>query len=274
MADSGDRNMLFDIRGRRKRVIQVVYAGLALLMALSLLTVVGPVSLGDLGLGGGSAGDASSIYDDQIERLERKLAKNPNDEAALVQLTRARSNAGNARLERDPATGQVTGISEEAVTDFNEAGDAWERYLKTDPQKPNPIAAQLAAQALLYVASTSSAAAFEDNIGAVVDAQAVFAEAKPSAGSYSELARFRFYAGDVAGAEEAGRRAQQEAPQAQRATVKQVVAGYRKDGQQIQKQVKAASEFQPGGGGKEALQNPLGGLSGGGSGTGTGVPAP
>ena len=274
MADSGDRNMLFDIRGRRKRVIQVVYAALALLMALSLFTVVGPVSFDGLFGGGSSSSDASGIYDDQIERLERKLAKNPNDEAALVQLTRARSNAGNARLERDPATGQITGISEEAVQDFEQAGDAWERYLKTDPEKPNAIAAQLAAQALLYVASTSSAATFENNIQDVVAAQAVFAEAKPSVSSYSELARFRFYAGDIAGAEEAGRRAQQEAPKAQRATVKQLVVQYRKDGQQIQKQLKAASEFQPGAGGKEALQNPLGGLSGGGSGSGTGVPAP
>ena len=52
------------------------------------------------------------------------------------------------------------------------------------------------------------------------------------------------------------------------------MAQYEKQGQQIQKQVKAASEFQPGGAGKEALQNPLGGLSGGGTGTGAGVPAP
>ena len=42
----------------------------------------------------------------------------------------------------------------------------------------------------------------------------------------------------------------------------------------MQKQLKAASEFQPGAGGQEALQNPLGGLSGGGSGSSTGVPAP
>jgi tetratricopeptide (TPR) repeat protein len=268
VADSGERNMLFDIRGRRKRVIQVVYAALALLMALSLFTVVGPVSLGDIGLGGGSSTDQGSIYDDQIERLEAKLRKNPDDQAALVQLTRARFNAGSAQLERDPATNAITGISEEAVTDFNEAGEAWERYLKTDPQKPNAIAAQLAAQSLLYAASTSTAVAFEDKIQAAAEAQEVYAEASPSLSSYLTLAQYRFYAGDNAGAEEAGRRAEQEAPKAQRPAVTQTLVQYRKQGKQVQKQVKAASKFQPGAGGEEALQNPLGGLSGGGSGTG------
>jgi len=268
VADSGERKMLFDIRGRRKRVIQVVYAGLALLLALSLFTVVGPVSLdGVLGTSGG-AGDATGIYDDQIERLERKLKKNPDDQAALVQLTRARFNAGNAQLERDPATQQVTGVSEEAITDFDEAGDAWERYLKTDPEKPNAIAANLAAQALLYVASTSSAAAFGGNIESAAEAQEVYAVAEPSVNSYLTLAQYRFFAGDVAGAEEAGRKAEAEAPEGQGPAVKQTVTQFRKAGEQIQKQVKAASKFQPSAGGEQALQDPLGGLSGAGSGSG------
>ena len=47
MAD-GERRMLFDIRGRRKHVVRVVYAILALLMGASLFLVVGPVNLGSL----------------------------------------------------------------------------------------------------------------------------------------------------------------------------------------------------------------------------------
>ena len=265
--------MLFDIRGRRKRVIQVVYAGLALLMALSLLTVVGPVSLDGL-LGSSSTSSTTSAFDDQVEQLQRKLAKSPNDEVLLVQMTRARFNAGNAKVERDPASSQITGIPEEAATEFEEAGESWQRYLKTNPEKPNAIAAQLAAQSLLYAASTSSAAAFGDNIEAAAEAQAVYAEAKPSVNSYLTLAQYSFYAGDAAAAEEAGRKAETEAPKAQRPAVKQTVVQFRKQGQQIQKQVKAASEFQPGAGGEQALQNPLGGLSGGGTGSSTGVPAP
>ena len=44
MAD-GERRMLFDIRGRRKHVVRVVYAILAILMGASLFLVVGPVRL-------------------------------------------------------------------------------------------------------------------------------------------------------------------------------------------------------------------------------------
>ena len=110
----------------------------------------------------------------------------------------------------------MTAIPEDAIDDFNEAGEAWARYLKTDPEKPNPSAAQLASQALLYAAATATAAQFEDNIKAAAAAQAVYAEAEPSASSYLELTRLRYYAGDNAGAEEAARHAEQEAPEAQR----------------------------------------------------------
>jgi len=272
LAKGSEHNMLFDIRGRRKRVIQVVYAALALLMALSLFTVVGPVSFGDLFGTGSTSSSSSSVFDDQVQRLERKLKQNPNDQAALVQLTRARYNAGNAQIERDPATGALTGIPTGAVEDFNEAGDAWQRYLKTDPQPPNAIAAQLAAQALLYAAATSTAVQFNDNIEGAADAQAVFAEAKPSLNSYLTLAEYRFFAGDEAGGEEAGRKAEAEAPESQRSAVKQAVAQYRKQGAQVQKEIRASSKFQPGAGGDQALENPLGGLSGGGS--GVGAPSP
>ena len=41
-SDGGERRMLFDIRGRRKNVVKVVYAILAVLMGLSLFLVAGP----------------------------------------------------------------------------------------------------------------------------------------------------------------------------------------------------------------------------------------
>ncbi len=45
----GERRMLFDIRGRRKHVVRVVYAILALLMGASLFLVVGPFNIGQPG---------------------------------------------------------------------------------------------------------------------------------------------------------------------------------------------------------------------------------
>jgi hypothetical protein len=272
VAKSGEHRMLFDLRGRRKRVIQVAYAGLALVMTLSLFTVVGPVNIGDLFGGGGTTGSSSSVFDAQVQRLERQVKKNPNDPTLLTQLTRTSFNAGNAGIQRDPNTGALISIPQSAIDDFNTSGDAWQRYLKTNPSKPDANAAQLAAQALLYSAATSSAIDFPPNIKAAAAAQAVFADAKPSLNAYVTLAQYRFFAGDVAGGEQAGRKAEQASPKSQQPAVKQAVAQYKAQGAQIQKKVKSTSKFNPSGGGKQALENPLGGLSGGGSGAGATAP--
>ena len=264
--------MLFDLRGRRKRMIQVVYAGLALFMALSLFTVVGPVNIGDLFGNGTSSTNTSSVFDDQVQRLEHQVKKNPNDPTLLVQLTRTSFNAGNAGIQRDPTSGQLTGIPQSAIVDFNKAGDAWQRYLKTNPSKPDADAAQLAAQALLYSAATSTAIEFPTEIKAAAAAQAIFADAKPSLNAYVTLAQYRFFAGDVAGGEQAARKAEQAAPKSQQPAVKQAVAQYKAQGAQIQKKIKSSTKFNPTGGGKQALENPLGGLTGGGSGAGATAP--
>src|SRR4051812_41711354 len=95
---SSEHRMLFDIRGKRKRVVQVVYALLALLMALSLFTVVGP-SAGFLGdIFGTSDSSGSSFYDDQAQKVEVQLRKDPKNPQLLLQLTRNRYNAGQQQL--------------------------------------------------------------------------------------------------------------------------------------------------------------------------------
>jgi hypothetical protein len=261
-----EHRMVFDTRGRRKRVIQVVYAALALIMVLSLFTVVGPVNLGDVFGNGSSSSSSSSIFDDQVDRLERKLRKNPEDQQALASLVRAHYNAASTELERDPSTQQVTGISEDGIAEFGQVGKAWQRYLKTDPKQPSPSAAQFAAQSYFYGAATGSVVEFKDNIQHAADAQAVLAKARPTLNSYVTLARYQAFAGDAAGAKKSGAKAVSLAPKAQRKAVQQVIDQTEKQGAALQKQIAKQSKFNPSGGGKQALQNPLGGLAGGGSG--------
>jgi tetratricopeptide (TPR) repeat protein len=263
VAKSSEHKMLFDVRGRRKRVIQVVYAALAVLMALSLLTVVGPVSFGDLGLGG-STDDGSDVYDEQAQRIERQLARDPRNEELLVQLTRARYNAGNTGIERDPTTGE-TSISEEALADFDAAGDAWIRYLKLNPQDPSASVAQLASTALLY---SSTLADLDTRVRSAAEAQAIVAEARPSANSYLTLAQYYFLAGDVQAGRQAGEKARQEAPAQQRQFVDQQVEAFRKQSEQLRRQAEQAQQAAAGAG-KQALENPVGGLAGGGTGSGS-----
>jgi hypothetical protein len=76
MAD-GERRMLFDIRGRRKHVIRVVYAILALLMGTSLFLVVGPVNIGQLLGNSTTTSNSTGIFDEEAERIEERLRGRP-----------------------------------------------------------------------------------------------------------------------------------------------------------------------------------------------------
>ncbi|HWJ42348.1 MAG TPA: hypothetical protein VNR67_02845, partial [Solirubrobacterales bacterium] len=78
MAGKNEHRMLFDLRGgRRGKIVKVVYATLAVLMGLSLFLVVGGFNLSELFTDNGSSGDASKSYEEQAERVEAKLVKNP-----------------------------------------------------------------------------------------------------------------------------------------------------------------------------------------------------
>jgi hypothetical protein len=266
LAKSGEHRMLFDLRGRRKRLVQVVYAMLALLMGGGLIFFgIGSSTQGGLfdALGGGSSG-GSTDFDDQAQKLEHQLKSDPRNQQLLVATTRAWYTAANSQVQYDPATGAPLDFPQGAIDDFTKAGESWRRYLATKPAKPNPNVSGLAATALFYsAASAATAPDFQTSMKQAVAAQKVFAAAQPSINSYITLARYSYYSGDFAGGDAAAKKAAKEGTKTQAPALKQAVAQYRKQGKQVAKAIKAASKFQPGGG-KQALENPIGGLSGGG----------
>lgn len=254
--------MLFDIRGRRRHVVRVVYAILALLMGASLFLVVGPFSLGDL-VNTGST-DASKVLNEQAERIERKLQQNPTDEALLLSLTRARISAGNALAEVNPETG-TTLVTPEGKQEFTRAAEAWNRYLK-QTKEPNPSAALLVARG--YFGLAESSRGFEETVAYIAKAtatQRIAAEAQPSLNSLTTLAIYEYYAGDFAAGDKATKQAQGlTRTKAEAKEVKKQMAEYRQRGKQFETQKKEAAK-QEGSRRKEALENPLGGLSSSGS---------
>lgn len=204
--NGGERKMLFDIRGRRKNVVKVVYAILALLMGLSLLLVVGPAPLSDLFGGNGSSTSASSQLEDQAQRIELKLKKDPQDPQLLLSLTRARISAANSLAVANPETGEV-GFTPEGRQQLFLASENWSKYLKATDE-PSVGGAQLAAQALFGLAKTArNLNEAETNVRAAARAQQIVAEDRPSLGSLSSLAIFRYFSFDFKGAEQARREA-------------------------------------------------------------------
>src|ERR1700759_147140 len=107
MAD-GERRMLLDIRGRRKHVVRVVYAILALLMGGSLFLVVGPVNLASLiGNSKTASSETTKIFQERAERLERELRKHPTDEDKQLSLVRTRLQGGQAAAAAAERNGEL-----------------------------------------------------------------------------------------------------------------------------------------------------------------------
>src|ERR1700710_2714060 len=115
----GERRMVFDTGGRRRGVVKVVYAILAVLMGFSLLLVVGPAPLQDLFGINNEVSNAAQQFEEQSQRLEVKLKKDPQNPDLLLSLTRAQINAGNAQA--NPETGELT---PEAIQELQTASES------------------------------------------------------------------------------------------------------------------------------------------------------
>jgi hypothetical protein len=262
MAKSGERRMLFDTRGKRKHVIRVVYAILALLMGASLFLVVGPFNLGNLIGNSSSSSSAAKVLHEQAERIEGRLAQNPKDEQLLLALTRARVNAGNAQLERTSETAPPV-ITPEARKDFEAASEAWTRYLK-QAGEPNATAAQLLGSTYFQLAESSA------TVGEAVEyvakgtaAQKIAAQQAPSLGSLSTLAIYQNFNGEFAAAERTTKLAAAKAGSKTEAkSIEKQLAEYRKRGKAFAKQKKEVAKVEREKG-KESLENPFSGFGGG-----------
>src|SRR4051812_2670122 len=138
--------MLFDLKGKRRRVVQGVYLMLAILLGAGLVlfgigsSVNGGLS--DLFSGGGGSNTADKTIQKKIDTAEKQLQTNPKSEAALAAVIRGHYQLATANA--DPNTGQ---FSSDARDDLTQAPPAWQGYLATNPEKPNPSPARGVVQA-------------------------------------------------------------------------------------------------------------------------------
>lgn len=266
--------MLFDLRGKRKRVVQVIYVGLALLMGVGLVGLgIGGGANGGLfdalGIGGNSTQASNPDYQSQIDKSNEALSSNPEDEKALLTLARYEFLSAQDAREVDEQ-GQIT-FTSDSIDRYNAAIDAWQRYLETKPKAPDDDIAGLMVQAYQIVAGTDESL-IEQQLDQLVEAGQIVAEARPSAGTYSQLAAFAYYAGEEKLAADAKKKALAEAPDETTATqIKAQLAQAQKQGVAIAQQIKASAPT------KDQLQDPTAGLGGSTSpllppATGTGAP--
>jgi preprotein translocase subunit SecG len=265
MASSGgERRMVFDVRGRRKNVVRVVYALLAVLMGLSLFLVVGGFHLSELFNSNSSSVEASKPFEEQAERIEAKLRKAPEDEQLLASLTRAQVSAGNSMLSLEPSEGDLV----KALQQYQQASSNWSEYLK-QAKEPQAGLAQLMAPALVSLAERSrSLQEAERNIEAAAEAQQIVVKQRPTLNSLSTLALYTYFTGDYAAAEKAEAEAKKKTnAKFEVEQVEKQLGEIKKRAKEFQKELKAAEAAEKAAAkskkaNPESLQSPGNALSG------------
>jgi hypothetical protein len=254
--------MLFDLRGKRRHLVQVSFAMLALLFLVGFLGFGigvggGPGGIFDaLGISNNSSGSSSAnaAYQNHIDKANQKLAKNPNDTQALLTVANNEYLIGKSGVSQDQTTGQFT-VTNDAHTSLGNAADAWSKYLKVNKGNPNLSTAYNMVNVYVIL---------NDGSGAV-KTQAAIAQAKPSPQSYGQLAFFQYLTGDISGGDQSRDKALSLAPKSQQKQLDTQLSQARKQGLQLQKQQQQAKQQakQQGGGSTTTpnpLQNPFGGV--------------
>jgi len=261
MAQGGkEHRMVFDVRGRRKHVVKVVYALLAVLMGSSLFLVVGQFNIGELfNSGGGGSSEVAKPFEEQAEHLEVKLKKEPEDPQLLESLARARVTAGRSTLTAEPTEAGLT----KALQQYQLASAAWSEYLAAT-NEPSAGTAQLMAPALLSLAERGETyPRVQSNIEAATQAQKIVAQQRPSLNSLSTLALYTYFTGDFKAAEKAQAQAakltnakfEREQLAKQLKEVKERAVKYTKARKKAEAAFKAATKEQKGN--PESLKSPI-----------------
>ena len=259
--------MLFDLKtGKRRRVVQILFGSLAFIFFISFVGFgIGSDATGGIfdaiGLGGSGTSTGDPQFDERIEATEERLEANPKDERALLELAEVRYQAGQFELEQDPETGQAV-LTDESRTQFEQALDAWERYLALEPKEPKADTAALVTQAYVQLGDAEGAAG----------AQRIVAEDNPSGGTLANLAFYLYASGEIPEGDEAAARAVQAAEPSQAKALEKQLDQIAEQARTLQEQ--AEKQAEQGDEGAPPLEDPFGGLGGGTGLGGTAPPAP
>jgi hypothetical protein len=202
--------MLFDLRGRRRRAVQVTYLTLAVLMGGGLVLFgIGGSSGGiiDAITGNDSGGTVSdSGLEKRIETQQKKLRASPNNTAALAELVRLHYQVASSQTPSGSTT-----IADDQKDELRKAGVYWDRYVTATDNNPNP---DLARVALIVFDKTGL-----NQPTKAKDVVRVLAADANNAQTYLLLVQYATAAGDKRTAQLAAQKAVDLAPKGQRKQV-------------------------------------------------------
>jgi hypothetical protein len=207
--------MIFDLKGKRRRFVQGTYLTLAVLMGGGLVLFgIGGGSLNG-GLlnaftGGGGSSSGNKQIQQRIDKAQKDLAANPQNQGALQEIIR--DNYQLASLNADQTTGVYTDKGKQYL---QQASTAWQRYLASNPAKPNFTLASLMTQAYQGLGDYTKAE----------KAALIVAAAQPSSAAYLRVIQYATLAKppDSRTVDLASQKALDLAPKSQRSSVKKQI---------------------------------------------------
>jgi hypothetical protein len=229
--------MLFDLRSAgRRRTVKTVYLGLALLMFVGFVGF----SIGSSGLsggivdaitggsGGGGGDDAATKrLETQIHAAQTKTRTAPSNPTAWSELARARLRFASVGDNFDSAKSDFTAAGKRQLA---AAGEAWDKYLALNPDKPDEGLARQMIQAFLSLNKPDKA----------VSAQEIVTQVEPTQQTFTNLALLAYQAGQTRKGDLAAGKAVDLAPKKERKDLKKQLDQYKS-----QAQVQQLQQAQP-----------------------------
>ncbi len=236
--------MLFDLQGRRRRVVQATYLMLAVLMGggLVFFGIGGDVQGGLFDAFSERGGNTANIVDDRIETNEERVKENPRNAQARKELVQ--DYYAKAASLVPPGASM---IPPEGQDELRKADANYQAYLDLKPEPPD---ASLALVALNLYGSSAL-----DDPKKLQEAARLRAEVENDAQSYLQLVDAATRAGDTRAADLAGGK-----------VVELARKGQKKQAEQAVEQTKLAAQPPP--------PQPPGGAQGGAPGAPGAPPTP
>lgn len=207
--------MLFDLRGRgRRRVVQVIYLSLALLMGggLVLFGIGGATSGGgllDAFTSNSGSTSVDKVFEERIDKAEKAVQARPTDPKAWAEMTRVRFQQAGSGDGFDQNQGAFTDKGKEKLLG---AASAWNKYL-TLTDKPEDTVAALMVQAYGVTGLNQPSEA--------VSAMEIILDRRPETGPlYVQLASLAYQAGQTRKAQLASKKALALTPKDDREQIK------------------------------------------------------
>jgi hypothetical protein len=212
--------MLFDLRGRgRRRTVQVIYLGLALLLGggLVLFGIGGDVQGGLFDAFSENGGSAQEQIEKDRDKAAKRANAQPNNPALWADLAeREFQLAGQSKGYNQNATDPEQQFTGESRKHLEAAKRAWERHLRlAGEDRVDTDVAAIMRNALVSLG---------DDAGAVRAQELIIDDLpKPAYGDYAQLAALAYAADQTRKGDLAAERAVDLAPKDQRDSVKQAL---------------------------------------------------